>query len=165
VIIFFSTNNYPNICTTYVVLRHVSLPKVLSIVSAHLKPHIVGKIEGQRQAQVPLVRSSSKITIRLINIIVKTTSGNEEIDSNESGVGIQEIFLFVAPSSRVYEVKDETWSSTTFLILASISGVMFPFEISSSRVACAADKWERNSLSHLVIWSTGMESRRPLTPA
>lgn len=29
------------------------------------------------------------------------------------------------------EVNDETWSSTTFLILASISGVTLPVEISS----------------------------------
>jgi hypothetical protein len=56
------------------------------------------------------------------------------------------------------EVNDETWSSTTFLILASISGVTLPVEISSRSGPWVAFKCERNSASHAVILSTGMES-------
>lgn len=35
--------------------------------------------------------------------------------------------------SRAYEVNDETWSSTTFLIWDSISGVIWPLDISWRR--------------------------------
>lgn len=72
---------------------------------------------------------------------------------------------YIRGISQVYDVKEETWSSTTFLILASISGVTLPAEISSRRGAWVAAKCARNSASHWVIFSTGIESRRPLTPA
>ena len=56
------------------------------------------------------------------------------------------------------DVNDATWSSTTFLIFASISGVTLPVSISSNRGPCVDVKCERNSASQRVIWSTGMGS-------
>lgn len=55
------------------------------------------------------------------------------------------------------DTKEETWSSTTFLILASSSGETVPVEISSRRADWVV-RCSRNSASHLVILSTGIES-------
>jgi hypothetical protein len=68
-----------------------------------------------------------------------------------TGVDAQEYLVYE-------EVNDETWSSTTFLILASISGVTLPVAISSRSALWVAVRCERNSASHEVILSTGMES-------
>lgn len=71
------------------------------------------------------------------------------VSPNQSGCTIRK---------SVYEVKEETWSSTTFLILASSSGVTFPVDISSRRGDCELVKCDLNSASHWVILSTGMVS-------
>ena len=81
----------------------------------------------------------------------------------------KEIFIFVLMKTckrtsrfskliKSYDdTKDATWSSTTFLILPSSSGVTLPVEISCKRAVWVV-RCSRNSASHLVIWSTGIES-------
>lgn len=58
----------------------------------------------------------------------------------------------------LYDVNDETWSSTTFLIFASSSGVIEPAAISCRSGPCVEVRCWRNSASHFVILSTGTGS-------
>lgn len=97
---------------------------------------------------------SSTLALRNNDSIRQGITGHEDYRIN--------FYVNASPNppvgKHVYEVKEETWSSTTFLILASSSGLMLPIEISSRRGVCELVKCDLNSASHWVILSTGMES-------
>lgn len=61
-------------------------------------------------------------------------------------------------TGNIYALKDETCSSTTFLIFACKASETFPVAISSKSAVCVEVKCSRNSASQRVILSTAIES-------